>query len=239
MNNENISYGYDELDRLTSASGLSESYVYNQIGNMTSRNGQSLTYGDTAHKHAATAYNGVSYVYDANGCMTTRGSQAIRYNPESMPVRVTAGGTICRFAYDGDNARRKRLDGNGTVHYVGPYERNVGNGLDTTETITKCYSASFGKLTRLIALRKGGTLYYVGSDHLGGTIRVADMNFGAVDGMRYKPYGESRDAGTNLKTDHKFTSQIEERARPTIRACWSAGGSLRTVRRSRPAAPRH
>ena len=41
-------------------------------------------------------------------------------------------------------------------------------------------------------------------------MRVADASFNGVDQMRYRAYGESRDAGTNLKTDHKFTSQIED-----------------------------
>ncbi|MBI2939715.1 MAG: hypothetical protein HYY04_04690, partial [Chloroflexi bacterium] len=31
-----------------------------------------------------------------------------------------------------------------------------------------------------------------------------------VDQMRYKAFGESRDAGANLNTDHRFTSQIED-----------------------------
>ncbi|TAK31709.1 MAG: RHS repeat-associated core domain-containing protein [Chloroflexota bacterium] len=56
--------------------------------------------------------------------------------------------------------------------------------------------------------RRSGVFHWVGTDHLGSTIRVADVNFNAVDGMRYLPYGGSRDAGTNLQTDHLFTSQV-------------------------------
>ena len=54
------------------------------------------------------------------------------------------------------------------------------------------------------------TMHWVGADHLGGTIRVLDSSFAAVDGMRYKPYGEDRDTGTSLNTDHKFTGQTED-----------------------------
>ena len=65
-------------------------------------------------------------------------------------------------------------------------------------------------MSRLIALRRGGTLYWVGTDHLGGTIRMLDSSFTAVDGMRYEAYGEDRDSGTDLKTDRKFTGQTED-----------------------------
>jgi RHS repeat-associated protein len=99
------------------------------------------------------------------------------------------------------------VDAGGTIHYVsGAYERNVGNGQNTTEVVTKYYHA----LGRLIAFRKNGVLHWVGTDHLGSTIRVANANFAALDRMRYKPFGESRDPGTGLDTDHKFTGQIED-----------------------------
>src|SRR5207249_2693679 len=115
---------------------------------------------------------------------------------------------VARFAYDGDGVRRKRLDANGTIHYLGRYESNRGNGATTAEAVTKYYAA-FG---RTVALRKGGTLYWLGGDHLGSTIRVADANFAAVDQQRYTPFGVSRDAGTNLQTDHLFTSQVQDQS---------------------------
>ena len=97
----------------------------------------------------------------------------------------------------------------GNLHYLGGYERKLA-GIYNSETVTKYYSASLGALSRPVAFRRGGTLHWVGSDHLGGTIRVLDGSFTALDGMRYKPYGEDRDAGTTLNTDRKFTGQTED-----------------------------
>ena len=115
-----------------------------------------------------------------------------------------------RAAYDGDGVRRKRDDSNGTVHYLGAYERKLAGGSESSDTVTKYYSASLGALSRSVAFRRGGTLHWVGSDHLGGTIRVLDGSFTALDGMRYKPYGEDRDTGSSLNTDRKFTGQTED-----------------------------
>src|SRR5438105_642636 len=67
-------------------------------------------------------------------------------------------------------------------------------------------------MKRLVALRKNGTLSWVGTDHLGGTIRTADASFTPLDQQRYTPYGVSRDAGTNLGTDHLFTGQVQDQA---------------------------
>ena len=39
-----------------------------------------------------------------------------------------------------------------------------------------------------------------------------NSSFTALDGMRYRPYGEDRDNGTDLNTDRKFTGQTEDEA---------------------------
>ncbi len=213
VNSETIDYTYDDLDRLLTASvPTGENFAYDAIGNMTSKSGATLDYGTTSPKHGVKTYGSASYTYDANGSMTAKGDLSIKYDPEHRPVRVQDGETIYRVAYDGDGVRRKRLDSNGTVHYLGHYERNVGNGSDTTEMVTKYYYATLGAMSRLIAFRRGGTLHWAGTDHLGGTIRVMDSSFAAVDGMRYKPYGEDRDTGSSLNTDRKFTGQTEDQS---------------------------
>jgi len=171
---EAISYGYDALDRLVAASGaVAESYSYDQVGDLTTKNGQAYSYPapGSAHPHAVVAANGTSYGYDANGSLTKRGTQTIAYDPARRPVRVTAGGTICRFVHDGDGIRRKRLDQTGTIHYAGGYENNLGNGQTTARVVTKYYMA----LGRLVARRKNEVLSYIGTDHLGDTIKATTL----------------------------------------------------------------
>ncbi len=65
--------------------------------------------------------------------------------------------TIERYTYDADGTRRKRVDGNGTIHYLGAYERNVGDGNNVQEVVTKYYVAQLGTVKRLVVLRRRGT----------------------------------------------------------------------------------
>ena len=212
VNSETIDYTYDELNRVLTASvPAGESFAYDTIGNMTSKAGTALDYGTTSPKHAVKSHGTTTYTYDANGSLTAKGTQTIKYDPEQRPILVQDGTSFHRAAYDGDGVRRKRDDSNGTVHYLGAYERKLAD-IYNSETVTKYYSASLGALSRPVAFRRGEALHWVGCDHLGGTIRVLDSGFTALDGMRYKPYGEDRDAGTSLNTDHKFTGQTEDEA---------------------------
>ena len=213
VNSETVDYTYDDLDRILTASvPTGESFVYDTIGNMTTKSGTTLDYGTTAPKHAVKSHGTTRYTYDANGSMTARGTQTIKYDPEQRPIRIQDGSNYYRSAYDGDGVRRKRDDSNGTVHYLGGYERKLAGGSNSSDTVTKYYSASLGALSRPVAFRRGGTLHWIGADHLGGTIRVLNDSFAALDGMRYKPYGEDRDTGSSLNTDRKFTGQTEDEA---------------------------
>jgi RHS repeat-associated protein len=139
-----------------------------------------------------------------------QGSQTLVYDARRLPVWVDGGGTtVARFAYDGDGVRRKRLDAAGTVHYpFGHYERKVGNGAGAAEVTTKHLRA----LGRTLAVRKNGTLYWLGTDHLGSTVRTAAADWSAVDQMRYTPYGAARDTGANVQTDERFTGQTDDAA---------------------------
>ena len=213
VNSETVDYTYDDLDRLLTASvPTGESFAYDTIGNMTSKAGAALDYGTTSPKHAVKSHGTTTYTYDANGSMTARGTQTIKYDPEQRPILVQDGSNYSRAAYDGDGVRRKRDDSNGTVHYLGGYERKLAGRSESSDTVTKYYSASLGAMSRPVAFRRGGTLHWVGADHLGGTIRVLNDSFTALDGMRYKPYGEDRDTGNALATDRKFTGQTEDEA---------------------------
>ena len=109
---ENLSYSYDALDRLSGVSGaVNEAYGYDaNTGNLSSKGGAGLSYGDAAHSHAATGYNGLTYAYDANGNMVTRSqpggaTHTLVYDAENRLVKVHTGNPnqpIAEYTYNGD-----------------------------------------------------------------------------------------------------------------------------------------
>ena len=213
-----INLGYDDLDRMASASGaFTASYTIDQIGRMLSKTegvlSHSYQYADPNHKHAPSAISGVGRVYDANGNLSSHPSlgEGYEFNPENHLVKITVNGAYAiRMGYDGDGRRAKRVDALGTVHYPGPhYERNVGTGADTTEVITKLYWAHFGPYRRLIAVRRtvvGGAsdLYFLHHDHLGSTKAITGTAGGPY---KYYPFGWAYQEVSNPPTDSLYTGQ--------------------------------
>ncbi len=159
---------------------------------------------------------GVDQGYDPNGNLASTWSATVGYyyDAENRLVKIAgSAGNVARFGVDGDGRGTKRVDAFGTVHYPGPhYERNVGTGADTTEVITKFYFAQMGRTRRLIAFRRGGTLYYVVPDHLGSTLRVVDTSGNTMDDIRYHAFGATRSGGANTPTDKRFTGQTLDQA---------------------------
>jgi YD repeat-containing protein len=122
INSQTQSFGYDALDRLTSASAsgeswqgaYSETYSYDPAtGNLQTKGGVTLAYGDANHVHAVTGAGGNSYQYDSNGSQITRtiGSDIFNlyYDAENRLVEVKKNSvTIAQFTFDGDGKRAVR-----------------------------------------------------------------------------------------------------------------------------------
>jgi len=71
-------------------------------------------------------------------------------------------------------------------------------------TPRKYYSAGGAR----VAMRDGGTLYWLLTDHLGSTSLTLDGNSGArVTELRYMPYGDTRYNGGGQKTNYRYTGQ--------------------------------
>ena len=196
---ETESFGYDFLDRLTSASGAyTMSYTYDEIGNILSKNGTTYTYSQTK-PHAVTSVGDMQYAYDANGNMITRNDQVITWDAENRPIQITEGGNVSSYVYDGDGYRIKKTEGNETVIYVNPlYEKNLTTGEATL------YYCLAGKT---VALKKGTDLEYIHQDHLTGTALTTDENGDVVSTVKYYPFGLTRSSTGTLATDMMFTGQ--------------------------------
>jgi RHS repeat-associated protein len=219
-NDERLNFGYDLLNRLTSAApdsgaqGYSQTYQYNAIGNLTYRSDVgSYTYppsgSGSVRPHAATAA-GANYsaTYDANGNMLTRTENGTVYtqtwDEENRLKTVTVNGQTTTYTYDGDGRRVKKLQGGQTTVYIGNYfEKNLSSGVVTT------YYYAGGQR---IAERQGSTVYYFVSDHLDSTSLTTNASGSEVGRQRYYPFGTPRNQSGALYTDYRFTGQRSEEA---------------------------
>ncbi len=61
-----------------------------------------------------------------------------------------------------------------------------------------------------VALRQGGTLYYLLTDHLGSTAVTVNSSGSKTAELRYKPYGQTRYSSGATPTSRRFTGQLEE-----------------------------
>ncbi len=214
-------FTYDPLNRLTNAAvGLNDAtctgsvgngeyadqtYGYSTAtGNLTSKTGLgSYTY-DSTQPHAVDSVTGYSYLYDANGNMTRRDPAGtayydFAYDSENRLYQSKLNGVvIATFTYDGDGNRVKSVVGATTTYFVGSHYETSGG------VITKYYLAGGTRL----AMRKGSTsFYWLLSDHLGSTSKVATATGALHSQQLYKAWGESRYASGTLPTRYTYTGQ--------------------------------
>ncbi len=209
------SFGYDTLNRLTSAAAVGgtqgtyplESYTYDpDTGNLDSKAGVVFSYGDPAHPHAVTHINAEQkYAYDANGNQVQRASDSLIYDAENRLIQVKKGETVlATFVYNGDGERVKSiLDGTTTAF--------VGNHLEWTGsmgTMKKYYYAG----SQRVAVQNGmlAPPNYLLGDHLGSTSVTTNSAGNLVAEMLYKPFGEVRYTSGTTPTQYTYTGQYSD-----------------------------
>jgi RHS repeat-associated protein len=126
ISGETISYQYDQLKRLTSASSTptsgsstaawSEAFQYDGFGNLT---GKTLNGTAGPIPVNATTNQLTNAYYDANGNMTSGSGATLVYDESNRPASaVEASGGIEYFGYSPDNKQVWRLLPNGNAEYT-------------------------------------------------------------------------------------------------------------------------
>ena len=177
-------YGYDALNRLTSAqdgttNAVLQAYTYDATGNRTSRTQgapQAYTYGTTDHKLQAVA--GVARGYDAMGNTTSIGGAAKEfvYNQTGRMAAVKAGGIqTAAYGYNGRGERVSKVASSQTVLTLyAPDGRWLGDYDATGQPLQQV--VWFGDLPvgLLTGAGTGQKLHYVEPDALGSPRVVID-----------------------------------------------------------------
>lgn len=121
-------YGYDELDRLTSAVLPSSSYGYsydavgNRLTKTTGTNTDSYTYGASSNRLATLTPSGApprTFVFDANGSTTDDGINTYAYDARGRMSQATstAGATSYQVNALGQRVRKTGPLGDSVFHY--------------------------------------------------------------------------------------------------------------------------
>jgi len=133
--------------------------------------------------------------------MSAGSTTTYTYDAENRMTAVS-GAAAATFVYDGDGNRVKGVVGGVTTTYIGNYFEWSGS----TSTMKKYYYAGGTRL----AERKGTTLYWLLSDHLGSTSITATSSGSKTAEVRYKAWGETRYTYGTTQTTFRYTGQREE-----------------------------
>jgi RHS repeat-associated protein len=194
---ENVSYTYDALNRLSTASAGSmwgESYTYDGFGNLTSKSvTQSPAPAMSATYYANNQQMGISY--DGNGNQTWDSGYVTQYtwNVENRLAKTQGSGTTTWYSYD-HKGRRVMKDASST-----PGTYSSGNwefyfyGIDGQKVMTlgcsfysgayNCYPRFDIHFGRKLLQSKGNPVV---------TDRLGSVRWNYYNTVAYYPWGEER-----------------------------------------------
>ena len=196
-------YSYDNLDRVTGASGLgwgSGAYEYDLDGNRTKSTeaGVTTTYlYDRADqlKQQTIGPTTTAFVYDTQGNMTTKAesvaavTSALQYDTANRLVKMTDGPSSATYTLDALGRTKSRVIGATTDQYAYVGESETAHQVTTGATITNSIVGSDGGR---LAVLSGTTLnWYLFDLHGDAAGQVASGAPAAVRAYRYRPFGEA------------------------------------------------
>ena len=166
-------YGYDGLDRLTSAvkTGTTRGWTYDANGNRLTETGAApSTYIVASANNRVTSVSGAvarTYTYDAAGNALTYSNITATYNNRGRMTTLDDGSATATYVYNALGERVKQSGGPaGTVHYVYDEAGHLIGEYDSTGALIQ-ETIWLGD-TPVATLRPGSPVevFYVHTDHL-------------------------------------------------------------------------
>ncbi|ETA69520.1 Rhs family protein, partial [Methanolobus tindarius DSM 2278] len=202
-------YGYDDLDRLTSAdmsvnsvSTYQRDFSYDQYGCIQQVDENSITISSYEYNltpfHAPDTYNGNILDYDDNGNLVEDEDFIYVYNDANQlsEVRYSSNSSLVeKYWYDANGQRGKKQNSAGEFTYYVNQFYEIENGTAT--------SYFFRDAERIAKQTDEGMEWYL-SDHLGSTTLLVNESGLEVERTEYYPYGEVQSGGLEK---YGFTGQ--------------------------------
>jgi RHS repeat-associated protein len=190
-------YGYDTIDRLTSATYTgtpNETYAYDGVGNRTSSH-KSATYGYQPLNRLVNT-SSASYLYNNNGNMISKtdasGTTQFAWDFENRLTQVVtpASGSVT-YKYDALGRRIQRTPSSGiSTNFVYDGQDVVKDINSDGTTVEYLNGPGIDNKIR----QKGSsnsTTYYFSQDHLGSTTALTGTTGKLVERITYDGYGNS------------------------------------------------
>jgi RHS repeat-associated protein len=199
-------YGYDDLNRMTSASSASygqKTFRYDTLNNILEKDGCVHRY-DATHPYTVVNDGRYAYSYDANGNQIQRSDgRILSWDYENRVTAITDGGT---YYYDGDGRRiAKNENGVVTYYFFNDYEEEYKAGVKSN--IVKYYFANNQRVAENSSV--DGVRYYI-QDHLGSTSAITDATGALVLRTNNAPYGEIADTQGDSSVRYTFTGKEQD-----------------------------
>jgi len=205
-------YGYDVLNRLTSASypgGTTIGYAYDPTGNRTTltTNGTPTSYSYDAGDRLQSA-GSASYTWDANGRIATRTSSGTTttysFDPLDRLIGLTGTSSVS-YSYNGDGVRVGKTVGTTTTSYLQDLQAALPLVLiETTNSQNTDYVYGKGLLEQV---KPDGTRNYAHADALGSTRVLTDDNGNVVATYDYDAFGAVRSQSGTATSSFTFDGE--------------------------------
>lgn len=194
VHNVTETFGYDNLNRLTSIGSRQITYAAN--GNILSMDGVgTMTYGSTQYPYQITSFT------PSGGNPIPQPSESIVYNGQDRPVSISEGGWGATITYDGDGDRAKMYVSDGSGHVLTRYYMGGRYEFEQSPSSTKerLYLGGDAYSAPMVLCRQNGgiwTAYNVGRDYLGNITHIATTGGTLVAEYSYDPWGRLRNPET-------------------------------------------
>lgn len=209
-------FGYDTLDRLTSAShpllGTPQAFAYDPVGNRTTGGnvvnaGNQLT-ADASH----------SYQYDDNGnlirktLLATGNFTVYTYDPENRLTKVeefAAGASTpaatSTYRYDGLGRRIEKVANGQTKRYGYDFE-DILLEYDGTNTLLARYTHGPG-IDEPIAMTRGGSTFFYHADAQGSVSELTDGSGAVAKSYSYDAFGNILDQSGTVENSYTYAGR--------------------------------